>query len=171
VIAFWLLGCAPKPTETEPSKKAPISLTAIPLNGVVDQGVYKDASLPFTVRVPEGWTAAPGATPSQLRVSLANVDLGLRVEIWSDPHPGAALHEREGCLWTFDDVGDYRVFDGAEPVRVATCTPDDPADPRVLATVIERGGRTYQIDASIPEASFVAGKEAVRGVLDGIEWK
>ena len=27
------------------------------------------------------------------------------------------------------------------------------------------------LDASIPEASFVAGKEAVRGVLDGIEWR
>ena len=171
MIAVWMLGCAPKPATTEPSKKDPIPLTAIPLNGVVDHGVYKDASLPLTVRIPDGWTAAPGATPSPLRVSLANVDLGLRVEIWSNPRPGAALREREGCLWTFDDVGDYRVFDGAEPVRVATCTPDDPADPRVLATLVERGGLTYQIDASIPEASFVAGKEAVRGVLDGIEWR
>jgi hypothetical protein len=170
VIAVWLLGCAPKPAATEPPKKSPIPLTAIPLNGVIDDGVYKDASLPLSVRIPEGWTAAPGAMPSPLRVSLANVDLGLRVEIWSDPRPGQALREREGCLWTFDDVGDYRVFDGREPVRVATCTPDDPADPRVLATLYERGGITYQIDASIPEASFVAGKEAVRGVLDGIEF-
>jgi hypothetical protein len=170
VIALWLIECAPKPAETEPSKKPPIPLTAIPLNGAVDHGVYKDSSLPLSVRIPDGWTAAPGATPSPLRVSLTNADLGLRVEIWSDPRACAALREREGCLWTFDDVGDYRVFDGA-PVRVATCTPDDPDDPRVLATQVERGGITYQIDASIPEASFVAGKEAVRGVLDGIEWR
>ena len=30
MIVFWLLGCAPKPASTEPSKKPPIPLTAIP---------------------------------------------------------------------------------------------------------------------------------------------
>jgi hypothetical protein len=141
------------------------------MNGVIDQGVYRDASLPFSVRIPDGWTAVPGPTPSPLRVSLANALLGLRVEIWSYARPGEALREREGCLWTFDDVGDYRLFGGTEEVRVATCTPHDPADPRVLATVVERGGLTYHVEASIPEPSFVAGKEAVRVVVDGIEWR
>ncbi len=170
MIALWLLACAPKPTETEPSKP-PVPLTPLPMNGVVEQGVYRDASLPVTVRVPDGWTAAPGPMPSPLRVSLTNADLGLRVELWSYARRDAALPVREGCLWTFDDVGDYRVFGDTAEVRVATCTPDDPAAPRVLATVVERGGVTYHVEASIPETSFVAGKEAVRGVMDGIEWR
>ena len=170
MIVLWMFACAPKPAPTEPSKPT-IPLTAIPMNGVIDHGVYMDATLPFSVRIPDGWTAAPGPTPSPLRVSLANVDLGLRVEIWSYARPEASLRTREGCLWTFDDVGDYRVFGGTEEVRVGTCTPDDPDDPRVLATVVERGGLTYHVEASIPETSFVAGKEAVRVVMDGIEWR
>jgi hypothetical protein len=170
VIATWLLACAPKPVPTEPAPP-PIPLTALPMNGTVEHGVYRDATLPFSVRVPDGWTASPGATPSPLRVRLSNTDLGLRLEIWSYSTARADLPARPGCLWTFDDVGDYRVLTGTEEVRVATCTPDDPADPRVLATVVTRNGLRYHLEASIPEASFVAGKEAVRGVMDGIEWR
>jgi hypothetical protein len=170
VIGAWLLACAPKPVPTEPSAP-PIPLTALPLNGIVDRGVYRDATLPFSVPVPAGWTAAPGAVPSPMRVRLSNADLGVRLEVWSYATPQAELPARPGCLWTFDDVGDYRVLGGSEELRVATCTPDDPSDPRLLATVVTKSGLTYHLEASIPETSFVAGKEAVRGLVDGIEWR
>jgi hypothetical protein len=162
-----LLACGPKSRAPESSVEAP-PLSPVALNGAVADGAYRDGALPLVVPIPEGWTAQPGPTPSALRVTLSNAALDVRLEIWSYPGADADLPEREGCRWTFDDEGDYRVFD--VPVRVATCTPDDPANARVLATIVVRDANSYHLEARIPEQSFVAGKNATLAIMRSIEW-
>jgi hypothetical protein len=82
-----------------------------------------------------------------------------------DPHP------RDGCKWTFDDTARYRAVKVTGPVRIATCTPDDPGSARVLAWLVTRDHVTYEVAGVVPAGRLVAGKAWAEEIAGAVRFR
>lgn len=173
MILLVLAGC-PKPIpvdEAPPPLDAPEAAPAVPEAGALVEGTYTDEDLPFTLPVPEGWEARIGAREDGLRVSLSDPETGTEVEVWTFKGGGTEPRRRGECAWTFSDSGRYRAPRVAADITVATCTPDDPDRPRVLAWILVHDDITYEIDAIIPEGALGAGRAKAEGVVGSVRFR
>lgn len=165
----WLLGCKKRPPEDDFSD-IEAAEDEVARNGRIVDGRFVDDALRFSIDVPAGWAAEPGPAGTALRVSLRHAAMDLRVEVWAYPPGDRDPRPREGCLWTFQDRGYYRMIRVADPVSIATCTAEDADAPRVLAWMVDRPDATFHFEVSLPSAVLIPGKEAVRGLFTTIRW-
>lgn len=174
ILLLTLAGCPKRPDVEEgpPAALPPPSAPAAPAvaTGHVDGTEYVDGDLPFRLRVPEGWTAAPGTEGAPLRVAVEDPVSHCRLEVktWDDPQPGP--HPRVGCAWTYTGEGHYRVVRVADPVVVATCTPDDATGARVLGYYFEHAGRVYGLEEIVPAGALLPGKTALDDAIGGFHF-
>lgn len=138
--------------------------------GTVQNGEYLDADWPIRMRVPEGWTATPGARDEPLRLSLREprTQVGLELRIYADGPVGP--RSREGCAWTFETEGHFRAVRVADPVVVATCTPDEPLAPRVLGYYFKRGEAVYALESVLPVGHLIDGKSMADDAVGGVRF-
>jgi hypothetical protein len=164
VILLALLGC-PKPADTPAleATAAPPPVAVVP-TGQLEGHTWVDAR-GFTLEAPEGWTVQPGNEPAALRVALVDPETRTRVEVWAFTEGPLRPRPREGCTWTFEDVGHYRALKFTGEVVAATCTPATPGGPRVLGYYVARDGTAWHLEAVVPAGELLDGKAAADGVF------
>jgi hypothetical protein len=169
LLLLLLIGCkkaAPPAPQLEPALDRPPA----PAGTVVD-GVFHDAVHGITVRLPPGWSAEAGAADGALRVRLDGRGSNpTRVEVWRFAGAELAPRPKEGCSWTFQDLGPYFGIPGTEDLVLASCTPDAAGAPRVFAWVVARGGATWQFEVHAPWARMLDGHREGAAVLQTIRW-
>ena len=170
----WLmLACARQPAGPGMGGAVPARLEvadARAMAGEVRDGRYHDRQYGFSLDIPEGWVARPGPDMGLMRVSVANVPTGTRVEIWTFSGSDLSPRVREGCMWTFQGDGHFAVLDRVESVRVATCVPADPMGDRVFAYIIGLDTHVLQVEVHAPSSALIAGKDAGDTVVRGLSW-
>jgi len=124
----------------------------------------------FTLAIPPGWQATVGDEASALRVTLHHAATGARVEVWTFSGVELRPRPRAACRWTFTDSGPYGPLGLQQPVVTANCMPDDPAQPRVFATILGRRGRTWQFETHAPGRALGEAIDAADAVLATAEW-
>lgn len=164
-----LLACHKRVPEPDPALVAPVvsDPAARTPAGVVRDGVWTDALYPFSLAVPPGWTAVPGADPS-LRLTLQDPATGTVVEVRAVPGSGAGPTPRPGCTWDFVDTARYRVLHLPVPITVATCSPAVPDEARVLGWYFGDVEVSWQVEAAIPNGALDAGVRGVEGMLGSV---
>ena len=166
VCLVWALGCPrpEAPSSTAPTlpgeddistgadTRAPEPAEIVP-TGHVEDGVFSDHELGFSVDIPQRWTAEPGPIGGNLRIALTEVGTGMRVEIWAFGGIELEPRSREDCEWGFKDSGGYRVLHMPDPITVATCVPHKPEDPRVFGYLVVREAWTWQLEIHVPSTA------------------
>ena len=165
-MILLLLGCPPKTTPvTEPEVVAPPVAEEAGAGTVVD-GRFSDVRYDFSIGVAEGWSAEVWPDTGALRVRLVHAETGTMMEAWAFEHRIDSPAPRGDCVWSFIDEGHYREV--LRPRRVASCTPNNPSEPRILAWMMEQGGMTWQLELHIPVTQLHAGRVAGEAVLSTI---
>ena len=140
------------------------------LTGRFEEGLFLDDHLDFYIETPEGWEVHAGPGDGNLRVSMTEVQTGLRVEVWAfggiafDPRP------REDCVWKFKDSGGYRVLHMADPVTISTCVPDEPSGSRVFGYLLIRESWTWQLEVHVPSTAPLDSLHRGEQVLSTARW-
>ena len=78
--------------------------------GVVAGGQFRDLQHQWELAIPEGWIARPGQATSPLRVTLEQVGVGTRLEVWTYGGSDLTPRRREHCHWTYVDPGHFAVL-------------------------------------------------------------
>jgi hypothetical protein len=171
-LLLLLLGCpaqvpSPQPYGTEQASPE----TVQDLAGKIRDGVFRDEKHGWELSIPEGWVAYPGPRGGLMRVAVDRVASDVRVEVWV--FPGTAdlsARQREGCFWSYQSEGHFTALLGGGPVYTATCVPDDPARPRIFATITRREGKTLQVEVHAPAEMLVEAKRAGDALTRGLVW-
>jgi hypothetical protein len=141
------------------------------LAGEVISGRFRDRRHGWELPIPEGWVARPGPADGLMRVAMERVASDVRVEIWVFPGGGdLTARHREGCFWSYQDVGHFTALEGGGDVHTATCIPDDPAGHRIFATITRREGQILQVEVHAPPDRLVAAKEIGDALTRGLIW-
>ena len=170
VLALVSLGACARHRLPQASLGEPAGQQEAPvLAGTVTDGVFVDVRYGFQLPVPQGWTANPGRDAAALRVSLTDAQTGTVVELWALSDMGGTLRRRADCDWTFEDTARYRSVGMSEPVTTGTCTPHDPADPRVYGWLLPGARVGVQAEIHVPVDHQVDGRRRGEQVLRGLE--
>lgn len=172
LAALLLAGC-PKPrTEAAPALVRDPELAAAELPaGSIRDGVYTDRRWPLSVPILPGWTAQLGTESAVERLVLADPDGDVRVTIAATAETEARPRPLPGCAWEFVDASRYRAVRVRDPVVAATCTPEDPNAPRVLAYVVAQSGVVFHVEGRVPNGRLQAGKTDLDALVGGIRFK
>jgi len=171
---WWalILGCprtAPLPEAQGLSSVVEASAEA--LAGEVREGRFRDRRHGWELPIPEGWVAYPGPEAGLMRVAVEKVATAVRVEVWVFSGGGdLSARRREGCFWSYEDQGHFTALEGAGPIHTATCIPDDPAGPRIYASITRRAGQILQVEVHAPADRLVAAKEEGDALTRGLIW-
>ncbi len=167
MILMWLavLACGPKVAggvgeddlgePGRPSVERP--------SGLVHDGVFTDETHGFTVPLLEGWVAEAGPASGLMRVAMEHIPTDTRVEFWLFEGSDLTPRAREGCEWTFQDVGRPHAL--SEAVVIAVCTPLDPSGRRVFGTLFGVVDRVMQVETHAPNDLMIEGKDAADRVI------
>ncbi len=168
----FVLGCTSRgPMVGQPVHGSVMEAPAVALAGEVRDGRFRDRQHGWELPIPEGWVAHPGPDAGLMRVALEKVATQVRVEVWVFPGGGdLSARRREGCLWTFQEVGHFTALELDGPVHTATCVPEDPDGPRIYATIARRGGQILQVEVHAPADLLVAAKEEGDAITRGLIW-
>ncbi len=171
VVALAAVGC-PKP---KPEPPPPLIATA-PAPGSVPTGrvtgdTYVDGTYPISVAVPRAWTATPGADGGPVRVVLTDPDGDIVVTLARTQGNTLAPRPLPGCTWTFQDAARYRALKVRGEVLAATCTPDDPDAPRILAYVVALEGSLWHIEGEVTPGRLLEGKVDLDAVAGGVRFR
>jgi hypothetical protein len=167
-VIVLLLGCRHRPVEPPPPLvPMEVAVAGAPA-GTVEGGLFTDAAWPFTISVPEGWTATPGVAGGATRVTLADTLTGTTVQVLVAPgrEPGPA--PRDDCDWDFVDTARYRVLHLNRPVTIATCTPHAPDGPHRLGWYVADGDLAWTIEASVPRGGLADVRPTLEPMLGTI---
>lgn len=145
--------------------------TAAAPSGAVLNGVWQDSEFPWTLRLPPDWEVVPGSHGGNPRVTLIHRESRARIEVSAWPDGELGPRPRRGCSWSFEDVGGYRALAIAGPIKVATCSPDDARDARILGYFLLEPGTAYDIEAVLPPGRLIDGKDATDAVLGGLRFQ
>lgn len=174
MMLLWLLACRHKGPEepiliVPPPAPKPAEAPHAP-SGTVAGGEYADGEYSFRLDVPEGWKVDVGTTGDAYRVGIEEPTTHARLEVrvWLDGEVGP--RPRPDCDWNFEVEGHFRVVRVADPVVVATCTPKDPDDPRILGYYFERGGRVYGLEERIPAGALAPAKPTLDDAVGGLRF-
>lgn len=148
---------APALLPTDPALEAPA--------GRLEGGTYVDNRWPLAVPVPPGWRATIGPADAEERLTLDAPSGGTQILFAATAGTRLEPRPRDGCTWTFADVARYRVARVPVPVLAATCTPDEPGAPRVLAYAIPHGDGILHVECRLPPGQLHAGKAALDALL------
>ncbi|MFN7145383.1 MAG: hypothetical protein ACK4YP_16540, partial [Myxococcota bacterium] len=69
------------------------------------------------------------------------------------------------------DTARYRAVRVPHAVLAATCTPDDPDQPRVLTYVIAQDGVLFHVEGRVPQGRLRAGKIDLDAVVGGVRFR
>jgi hypothetical protein len=138
--------------------------------GLLVGDTWRDVDHPFALRPGPSWRIRAGDRTERLRVTFENEALGVRLNAYAISGGDTTPRPRDGCTWTFDDTSRYRALRVTDPVRVATCTPDDPLAARVLGTFVVRDGVAWHFEAVIPAGRLVVGKQASDDLLASVRF-
>ncbi len=168
MLLLAALACVKKPmlppdtaTLTAPVEKP----RPMPAGKVMD-GLYVDANYPLAVRVPDEWVVTLGAGAAETRMTLLNPATKVEIVFYAwvgDPTP----RPHPGCAWSFTDIGHYRVVRVREAILTATCTPENPDDPRIIAYFVARDGVAYAAEEVLPPGTLTTGRDAADAILAG----
>ncbi|GDX81204.1 hypothetical protein LBMAG42_30150 [Deltaproteobacteria bacterium] len=169
LISFEIAACRPRAAPLalvrEADSSAPTS--AAEPSGSFTNGTWTDARFPWSLHVPPGWDVLPGAEGSNPRLTLVHTESRARVEVSASPNGILGPRARRGCTWAFEDVGGYRALAVPGQVKVATCSPEDARDARVLGYFIVDQGIAYDIEAVLPPGRLLEGKEVTDTMVGG----
>lgn len=139
--------------------------------GVVDDGQFRDLQHQWELAIPEGWIARPGQAASPLRVTLEQVGVGTRLEVWAYEGSDLTPRRREHCLWTYVDTGHFAVLPVTlGPVQAATCVPEEPRSDRLFAYMVVWGGVSHHFEIHVPTDALVDGKASGEAAIRGMSW-
>lgn len=172
LAALLLAGC-PKPrTDAAPAlvQDAVPAEAGLPA-GRIQDGAYVDGRWPLSVPIPSGWTAQVGAESAAERLVLADPDGDVRVTVAATAGTEARPRPLPGCAWDFVDASRYRAVRVPDAVVAATCTPEDPNAPRVLAYVVAQEGVVYHVEGRIPNGHLQAGKADLDTLVGGVRFR
>lgn len=163
-----LIACRkPVPPQVTPEAEPPAEVRP---SGALGGGMYVDRRWPLVVPVPEGWTAEVGADDAPLRMRAQDPVTGAEVEVYALPEGTTGPLDRPECSWTFQDTGRYRMITTADPITVATCTPEEPTAPHRFAVLVVRPGVVWELDLRAPGTSLAAAVAAGEGLLQGVRF-
>ncbi len=169
LAALALPGCRKPSVPPPPLVQAP-AVAPVP-TGRLQGDTYVDGTWPLIVPVPPGWTAEIGEDGSVERVVLADPDGDVRVTIAATPGDTLAPRPLPGCAWTFQDVGRYRAVKVRDAVLAATCTPDEPDAPRIIAYVVAQEGVLFHVEGRVPQGRLRAGKADLDVVVGAMRFR
>jgi hypothetical protein len=129
---------------------------------------FSDSRYPISIAVPEGWVAEVQEESGPFRVAITEMSTQTRVELWVFLEGGDLPAKREGCHWSFRDTNASEMLSVPVPVQVATCTPDQPSGPHILADRFVLAGAAYEIDVIIPVGRLAEGYAAATEMLAGV---
>lgn len=164
-----LLFACHRPPATTPDLVAAPDVVAPAETGHVTDGVYADGRYPMRVKVPSGWTAAPGMGEDPVRVTLVDPEGDVTVRVTAVPGDTPTPRAIAGCSWTFTDLARYRAIPRDQPILGATCTPDAPGGARVLAWIVAAGGVSWSVEGTVPPGRLAAGRADLDTVAAGLE--
>lgn len=171
LLLAGLLACGlRKPAEVMvefPVLETPVE---VPASGVLVDGRFVDAVHGMSIMMQAGWKAELGSFNDALRLRLLHQESGAVLELWAFSARLAAPAPRPDCTWQFQDQGLYTTIPSSELQMVATCTPDDPLEPRVLAWLVMQGPTTWQVELHTPADGFMAARQAGATVLQTIRF-
>ncbi len=136
-------------------------------SGALVNGIWQDSEFPWTLRLPPDWEVLPGRSGANPRVTLIHRESRARIEVSAWANGDLGPRPRTGCSWSFEDVGGYRALAIAGPVKVATCSPDDARDARILGYFLVEAGTAYDIEAVLPPGRLIDGKDTTDAILGG----
>ena len=169
-----LLACprrAPEPLELpEEVSGDVVELNEEPSAWRVVNGPWTDQETGLHVDVLEGWSGQPGEANAPLRIRLDHVSSGARLEIRVYPENGLVPRERVGCAWSYVEEGSYSTLRVTGEVRVASCLPDDPGAPRVLATRARQDERDWHFELLVPQGYLAPSKTAADELMATIRF-
>lgn len=137
----------------------------IPASGALVGGRFVDAVYGLSIMMHAGWKAELGSFNDALRLRLLHQESGAVLELWAFSARLAAPAPRPDCTWQFQDQGLYTSIPSSELQMVATCTPDNPLEPRVMAWLVTQGPTTWQVELHTPADGFTAARQAGEPVL------
>lgn len=147
-LLWLLLACHHREPQALPILPPIVFPSLPPAGGIVD-GRYQDNVWPFSIEIAPGWQTEIGAVGDALRVRILDPSTGAALEVRAWRPPQTLPIERADCALTFLDKGTYR----AAPVPgalVATCTPHQPARPRIMGYYFTIGDSSYHLEQVIP---------------------
>ena len=165
-MIFLLLGCPPKTPAVVVSEPTEEAITA-PVSGRVENGRFVDRRHDLSVAIPEGWHAELWPDAGPLRVSIHHEETGAWIEVWGFEQRLQQPAPRGSCSWDFIDTGTYREV--LRPRLVASCTPEDPSEPRISAYLFDRVAVTWQLELHVPPEEFSAGRRACEVLLSSVQ--
>lgn len=165
-MILLMLGCPPKTPEVIPPEPAAVEVAA-PKSGAIEGGRFIDRRHDLSVAVPEGWRAEVWPDAGPLRVSIHHEETGAWIEAWAFEQRLLQPAPRGDCSWDFIDSGTYREV--LRPRMVASCTPDNPGEPRVSAYILDRGAVTWQLELHVPPEKLSAGRRACEALLSSAQ--
>ncbi len=172
LLLLALTGC---PKQAAPPPIAPALLQDAALlprvAGHVVDGEYTDGRFPLTLTLPPGWTAVVGEDDRPERLTLTSPDSYARVVIATLPEEQLQPRRMEGCSWTFTDTSRYRAPKVVGAILAATCTPDRPGDPRVLAYIRTHAGSTWHIEGTLTPGHLREAKAELDAVAGAVRFR
>lgn len=171
ILSLLLLVGCPKPTtEARPPLIETHAVVPVP-TGRVDQAVYVDSLYALSVAVPKGWVATPGSNGGDVRVVLQDPEGDLIVTIAGTRADTLAPRPLPGCTWTFTDAARYRAVKVRTEVMAATCTPDNPEHPRILAYMVAHEGMVWHVEGKITPGRLGPAKVDLDLAAGGIRFR
>ncbi|MDP2305978.1 MAG: hypothetical protein Q8P18_08115 [Pseudomonadota bacterium] len=170
VYLLLLAGCRKPFLEPQPPLVETPTVAPVP-TGRVTADVYVDGTFPLSVPVPKGWVATPGHDGGEVRVVLQDPDGDVTVTIAGTRGDALAPRPIPGCTWTFIDAARYRAVKVRAEILAATCTPDDPDDPRVLAYVVSHEGMLWHVEGRVTPGRLRPGKADLDQVAGGVRFR
>lgn len=169
LAGFGSCACRPRATPLQLVREAEggAQTTAAAPSGAFANGTWADARYPWSLHVPPGWEVLPGAEGANPRLTLVHTESRARVEVSVAPDGSLGPRPRRGCTWSFEDVGGYRAMAVPGPIKVATCSPEDARDARVLGYFILDQGVAYDIEAVLPPGRLLQGKDVTDTLVGG----
>ena len=119
----------------------------------------------------EGWSGQPGATDDPLRIRLEHASSGASLEIRGLPANDLQPRVRAGCEWGYTEEGLYSRLRVTGDVRVATCLPEDPGAPRVLATLTHQVGLDWHLELLVPQGYLGPAKTAADELMSTVRFE
>jgi hypothetical protein len=139
-------------------------------HGVVEGAQFEEHIFGLSLQAPAGWRLAPGPQAGALVVSVRDSQTGALLEAWHFSGEASEPRPRAECLWSTADTGRYGGLRLAEAFTAATCVPEDPLGPRVLAYIVVHPGGTWQLELHLPQAALIEGKERAEALLETVRF-
>ena len=136
----------------------------------VVNGPWRDLETGLALDVLEGWSGRPGPVDSPLRIRLEHASSGASLEIRGLPPSDLQPRVRAGCEWGYTEEGIYSRLRVTGEVRVATCLPEDPGAPRVLATLTHQVGFDWHLELLVPQGYLGPAKTAADELMSTIRF-